>query len=272
MVSQSNVDQITKERIQTAASPLGNKKEKPNQLKETRVTHKPKYRTKMTFLNKIRYNNGVVGLFFGRRVRFIAFGFICGYGLRFWQNADEAETKKKEEEEKKKKRKKKASSLLQTRAKITELPDDADPDFTFDSKGNKIEPKMKANAKEQKMVLLVREDLNMSSGKVAAQCSHAAVGLFQRLISEEYRSHPTVQKNLKTWIEEGQKKVCLSIANVEMLEDLRASCSMKRIPYFVVEDAGRTEVAYGTETVMAIGPCENEVLDRVTGKLRLFDS
>ena len=105
MVSQSNVDQITKERIQTAASPLGNKKEKPNQLKETRVTHKPKYRTKMTFLNKIRYNNGVVGLFFGRRVRFIAFGFICGYGLRFWQNADEAETKKKEEEEKKKKKK-----------------------------------------------------------------------------------------------------------------------------------------------------------------------
>ena len=73
MVSQSNVDQITKERIQTAASPLGNKKEKPNQLKETRVKHKPKYRTKMTFLNKIRYNNGVVGLFFGRRVRFIAF-------------------------------------------------------------------------------------------------------------------------------------------------------------------------------------------------------
>ena len=226
----------------------------------------------MTFLNKIRYNNGVVGLFFGRRVRFIAFGFMLGYGVRFWQNADEAETKKKEEEEKKKKRKKKPSSLLQTRAKITELPDDADPDFTFDSKGNKIEPKMKANAKEQKMVLLVREDLNMTSGKVAAQCSHAAVGLFQRLISEEYRSHPTVQKNLKTWIEEGQKKVCLSIANVEMLEDLRASCSMKRIPYFVVEDAGRTEVAYGTETVMAIGPCENEVLDRVTGKLRLFDS
>ena len=272
MVSQSNVDQITKERIANAASPLGNKKEKPNQLKETRVKHKPKYRTKMTFLNKIRYNNGVVGLFFGRRVRFIAFGFMLGYGVRFWQNADEAETKKKEEEEKKKKRKKKPSSLLQTRAKITELPDDADPDFTFDSKGNKIEPKMKANAKEQKMVLLVREDLNMSSGKVAAQCSHAAVGLFQRLISEEYRSHPTVQKNLKTWIEEGQKKVCLSIANVEMLEDLRASCSMKRIPYFVVEDAGRTEVAYGTETVMAIGPCENEVLDRVTGKLRLFDS
>lgn len=272
MVSQSNVDQITKERIANAASPLGNKKEKPNQLKETRVKHKPKYRTKMTFLNKIRYNNGVVGLFFGRRVRFIAFGFMLGYGVRFWQNADEAETKKKEEEEKKKKKKKKPSSLLQTRAKITELPDDADPDFTFDSKGNKIEPKMKANAKEQKMVLLVREDLNMTSGKVAAQCSHAAVGLFQRLISEEYRSHPTVQKNLKTWIEEGQKKVCLSIANVEMLEDLRASCSMKRIPYFVVEDAGRTEVAYGTETVMAIGPCENEVLDRVTGKLRLFDS
>ena len=73
------------------------------------------------------------------------------------------------------------------------------------------------------MVLLIREDLNMSSGKVAAQCSHAAVGLFQRLISEEYRSSPSVQKNLKSWIDEGQKKVCLSIANTETLEDLRAS-------------------------------------------------
>jgi len=280
MVSQSNVDQATRERMERAASPTGTRKEKPNeavvsspQRKTTTRRVKPKYRTKMTLLNKIRYNNGVVGLFFGRRVRFIFLGFALGYGLRFWQNVDEEETKKKEKEEEKKKKKKK-KPLLQTRAKITELPDDADadPDFMFDSKGNKIEPKPKANAKEQKMVLLVREDLNMSSGKVAAQCSHAAVGLFQRLISEEYRSNPTVQKNLKTWIEEGQKKVCLSIANLETLEDLRASCSMKRIPYFVVEDAGRTEVAYGSETVMAIGPCENEVLDRLTGKLRLFDS
>ncbi len=203
-------------------------------------------------------------------MRYILFGFVVGYGMRFWQNVDEEATKRKEKEEERKKKKKKPA--LQTRAKITELPDDADPDFAFDSKGNKKAPKLKANAKEQKMVLLIREDLNMSSGKVAAQCSHAAVGLFQRLISEEYRSSPSVQKNLKSWIDEGQKKVCLSIANTETLEDLRASFSMKRIPYFVVEDAGRTEVAYGTETVMAVGPCENEVLDRVTGKLRLFDS
>ena len=281
MVSQSNLDHITREQIRAAASPTGTKAERPNEAvvasherrqttktKKTKI--KPRYRTNATLLNRIRYHNGAIGLLFGRRMRYILFGFVVGYGMRFWQNVDEEATKRKEKEEERKKKKKKPA--LQTRAKITELPDDADPDFAFDSKGNKKAPKLKAKAKEQKMVLLIREDLNMSSGKVAAQCSHAAVGLFQRLISEEYRSSPSVQKNLKSWIDEGQKKVCLSIANTETLEDLRASFSMKRIPYFVVEDAGRTEVAYGTETVMAVGPCENEVLDRVTGKLRLFDS
>ena len=280
MVSQSNLDHITREQIRAAASSMGTKAERPNeavvasherrQTTKTKKTLKPRYRTNATLLNRIRYHNGAIGLLFGRRMRYILFGFVVGYGMRFWQNVDEEATKRKEKEEERKKKKKKPA--LQTRAKITELPDDADPDFAFDSKGNKKAPKLKANAKEQKMVLLIREDLNMSSGKVAAQCSHAAVGLFQRLISEEYRSSPSVQKNLKAWIDEGQKKVCLSIANTETLEDLRASFSMKRIPYFVVEDAGRTEVAYGTETVMAVGPCENEVLDRVTGKLRLFDS
>ena len=281
MVSQSNLDHITREQIRAAASPMGTKAERPNEAvvasherrqttktKKTKI--KPRYRTNATLLNRIRYHNGAIGLLFGLRMRYILFGFVVGYGMRFWQNVDEEATKRKEKEEERKKKKKKPA--LQTRAKITELPDDADPDFAFDSKGNKKAPKPKANAKEQKMVLLIREDLNMSSGKVAVQCSHAAVGLFQRLISEEYRSSPSVQKNLKSWIDEGQKKVCLSIANTETLEDLRASFSMKRIPYFVVEDAGRTEVAYGTEMVMAVGPCENEVLDRVTGKLRLFDS
>ena len=56
-------------------------------------------------------------------------------GSRFWQNVDEEATKRKEKEEERKKKKKKPA--LQTRAKITELPDDADPDFAFDSKGNK---------------------------------------------------------------------------------------------------------------------------------------
>ena len=101
------------------------------------------------------------------------------------RSGDEEEGRRREEEEEKEE----TIISVTNEFKITELPDD-DPDFTFDSKGNKIEPKMKANAKEQKMVLLVREDLNMSSGKVAAQCSHAAVGLFQRLISEEYRLTP----------------------------------------------------------------------------------
>ncbi|PIK56816.1 putative peptidyl-tRNA hydrolase 2, mitochondrial [Apostichopus japonicus] len=36
-----------------------------------------------------------------------------------------------------------------------------------------------------KMVLVVRQDLKMGKGKVAAQCSHAAVGCYKRAVSEK---------------------------------------------------------------------------------------
>ena len=145
MVSQSNLDHITREQIRAAASPMGTKAERPNEAvvaheppNETKTKKnkiKPRYRTEATLLNRIRYHNGAIGLLFGRRMRYVVFGFVVGYGMRFWQNVDEEATKRKEKEEERKKKKKKTA--LQTRAKITELPDDADPDFAFDSKGNK---------------------------------------------------------------------------------------------------------------------------------------
>ncbi|KAK3737515.1 hypothetical protein QZH41_010627, partial [Actinostola sp. cb2023] len=38
---------------------------------------------------------------------------------------------------------------------------------------------------EYKMVLVVRQDLRMGKGKVAAQCSHAAVGLCTQLLNNK---------------------------------------------------------------------------------------
>ena len=112
MVSQSNLDHITREQIRAAASPMGTKAERPNEAVVARDQTKPKktnkikprYRTNATLLNRIRYHNGAIGLLFGRRLRYILFGFVVGYGMRFWQNVDEEATKRKEKEEERKKK------------------------------------------------------------------------------------------------------------------------------------------------------------------------
>ena len=42
------------------------------------------------------------------------------------------------------------------------------------------------------------------------------------------------------------------------------------LPVFVVQDAGRTEVAAGTSTVLAIGPGAVDAVNAVTGELKLL--
>lgn len=54
-----------------------------------------------------------------------------------------------------------------------------------------------------KMVLVVRNDLKMGKGKVAAQCAHAAVAAYKQA-----RKHPGV---LKAWENCGQTKITLKV-------------------------------------------------------------
>ena len=53
-----------------------------------------------------------------------------------------------------------------------------------------------------KMVFLVRQDLKMGAGKIAAQVAHAAIGLYDDILEEEN----IYQKNaLNSWFNFGQK-------------------------------------------------------------------
>lgn len=42
------------------------------------------------------------------------------------------------------------------------------------------------------------------------------------------------------------------------------------LPVFMVADAGRTQVAPGSKTVLAVGPAPRSALDAITGDLRLL--
>ena len=139
---------------------------------------------------------------------------------------------------------------------IEELPDDGPkaPDPMADA-GNPNE--------EMKLVLVVNEELGMTAGKIAAQCSHATLAVYQSL-------GPNHRAVLRRWESEGQKKIALKCRSATELRQLATSAKAARLPHFVVEDAGRTQVAAGSCTVIAIGPAPESAVNAVTGALRLL--
>eukprot|EP01054_Gregarina_sp_Poly1_P007426 Gregarina_sp_Poly_1__7425@NODE_411_length_8775_cov_115_641824_g334_i0_p2_GENE_NODE_411_length_8775_cov_115_641824_g334_i0NODE_411_length_8775_cov_115_641824_g334_i0_p2_ORF_typecomplete_len208_score30_71PTH2/PF01981_16/1e42LapA_dom/PF06305_11/0_093_NODE_411_length_8775_cov_115_641824_g334_i059682 len=116
---------------------------------------------------------------------------------------------------------------------------------------------------EMKMVLCVRTDLQMGKGKIAAQCGHAVLGVFQRCQSKNY-------PQLTSWQKQGQAKVVLKITNEREMHQLYAAALQAKVPAFIVHDAGRTQIVSGSATVLAIGPGPVRSLDLITGHLKLL--
>ncbi|GAV90460.1 PTH2 domain-containing protein [Cephalotus follicularis] len=113
-----------------------------------------------------------------------------------------------------------------------------------------------------KLVLIVRNDLKMGKGKIAAQCSHATVGLYKKLLHR-------APKALNRWEMCAQPKVVVKIDNEEDMLVLQERAKSLKLPTHITIDAGRTQIAPNSRTVMAIlGPVE--VVDDVTGGLKLF--
>ena len=75
---------------------------------------------------------------------------------------------------------------------------------------------------------------------------------------------------MKKWELEGQKKVVLEVDSKKKILDLYKKLRKGGIPCFLVEDAGLTELKPGTITALGIGPEREEVLDKITGNLKLL--
>ncbi|XP_068303083.1 uncharacterized protein [Pyrus communis] len=113
-----------------------------------------------------------------------------------------------------------------------------------------------------KMVLVVRNDLKMGKGKIAAQCSHATLGLYKKVLHR-------APKALNRWEMCAQPKVVVKIESEEDMLLLQERAKLLNLPTHITIDAGRTQIAPNSRTVMAIlGPVE--VVDDVTGVLKLL--
>lgn len=107
------------------------------------------------------------------------------------------------------------------------------------------------------MVCLVRLDLGMSAGKLAAQVSHAVLGA--------YRASAVAALN--DWAAGGESTIVLQVPDEAALDRYIDLAKSRGLVTFCVHDAGRTEVASGTKTVGAIGPADADQIDTVTGGL-----
>lgn len=118
-----------------------------------------------------------------------------------------------------------------------------------------------------KMVCIVRTDLNMRAGKVAAQVGHAALGAYQDLIKA---NRPDWNEDLAKWEEEGPAKIVLKAKNKEELLDMHNRAKEAGLNTHLVIDEGRTQIEPGSYTVCSIGPARSSLIDKITGHLRLM--
>lgn len=128
------------------------------------------------------------------------------------------------------------------------------------------------------MYLIIREDLKMSTGKIAAQVSHATklfllqyfkLEVFRaalkhrpdHILTKEEEEH--IQLTHK-WIE-GRSTTITKRADNKEWEKLKALFGRD---CFVVHDAGLTEVPAGSETVMSLWPRYRSLTPKLVWRLR----
>ncbi|KAG1054076.1 hypothetical protein G6F43_003887 [Rhizopus delemar] len=102
-----------------------------------------------------------------------------------------------------------------------------------------------------KLTLVVRSDLGMTKGKIAAQCGHATLACYKavKIVNPEI---------LKAWEYSGQAKVALKCDSEDKLLELQAIALSLGLPAQTIQDAGRTQIAAGSRTVLGVGPAQME--------------
>jgi PTH2 family peptidyl-tRNA hydrolase len=114
---------------------------------------------------------------------------------------------------------------------------------------------------DYKMSIIIRTDLCMSPGKIAAQACHACLET-----SEKARR----RKIWKIWHRKGAKKVILKVKSREELFKLKNKAEKAGLPNSLIIDKGLTEIPPNTATSLGIGPAESKMIDKITGNLSLL--
>ena len=115
---------------------------------------------------------------------------------------------------------------------------------------------------EFKQAIVVRTDLKMEKGKIAAQSAHASLAALEKTLQQH-------SEWVSEWKMRGQAKVVLKIGSEKELLELFEKAK-KKLPCALIVDAGRTQIESGSKTCLGIGPAPEEKIDEFTKKLKLL--
>ena len=138
---------------------------------------------------------------------------------------------------------------------------------------------------KSKMMIVMRRDLKMRKGKIAAQAGHACIDAILMALHKEDRlcdlamspdgiSLKATDKPaspLSDWFLHGCAKVCVYVDSEEALLEIAGKARERGILVSVITDAGMTEFhGIPTRTCLALEPLSADVADQLTGNLPLY--
>jgi len=109
-----------------------------------------------------------------------------------------------------------------------------------------------------KQVILVRKDLKMPKGKLIVQCAHASLEAALK------------SNKINDWKKKGTKKVILRVKNKEELLKYYRLANKNKLTNALIKDAAKTFFKTPTITCLAIGPEEEEDIDKITKELKML--
>jgi PTH2 family peptidyl-tRNA hydrolase len=116
---------------------------------------------------------------------------------------------------------------------------------------------------EYKLVVVVRTDLGLGKGKLAAQVAHASVNCAMQ-------AHSRKRKVYDEWYRQGQRKIVAKVGGLREMLELKSMAEAKGLLTSLVSDAGLTQVPPGTTTCLGIGPAAEGDVNPITGHLGLL--
>ena len=129
---------------------------------------------------------------------------------------------------------------------------------------------------EFKQVIVVRKDLKMRKGKLAAQVAHASMGVLLQHSElglrpdEDDFDPPFIPAVFREWLNGLHTKVVVGCADRQELFSIYNKANDLGVYCYIVLDAGKTEFKEPTYTCVAIGPDDPETINELTGHLKLL--
>ena len=111
-----------------------------------------------------------------------------------------------------------------------------------------------------KQVIVMRTDLKMGKGKIAAQACHACLECYKK----------SDKSDVRKWELTGQKKVVLKVSSERELLELHTIVKESGLVCALITDAGHTQIEPSTKTCLGVGPGSDDEIDRLTGHLKLL--